>query len=52
MKCVHFAVHVKTSFSYVQNTPQPCHQSTKFKIMTISIKTEVLVKFEDSEMIC
>ena len=50
MKCVHFAVHMKTLFSHVQNTPQPCCQSTKLKIMTSSIETEVLVKFEVSAM--
>ena len=34
----------------VQNTPQPCHQSTKLRIMSISIKTKVVVKFGSSEM--
>ena len=43
--CVHFAVHVKSSFSHVHTTPQPCRQSTKLESMTISIKTKVLVKF-------
>ena len=35
--------------NHVQNTPQPCRQSTK---LTISIKTKVLIKFEASEMMC
>ena len=47
-------VHVKPSFSHVLNThtPPPCHQSTKLRILTISIKTKVLTKFGGSEMIC
>ena len=52
-KCtIIFAEHVKISYSHVQNTPQPCRQSTKLRNMTISIKTKVLIKFEASEMMC
>ena len=43
------AVHVKSSFSHVQNTPQPCRQLTKPKYMTISIQTRILIA---SEMMC
>ena len=50
MKCVHFVVHVKSSSSHVQNTPQPCRQSTKLKNMTISIKAKIVFKFEASQM--
>ncbi len=52
MKCVHFAIHVRSSSSHVQVTLQPCRQSTKFKNMTISIKTKVVFKFEASYMMC
>ena len=38
MKCVHIGVHVKSSYSYVQNTPQPHRQSMKLRIMISSIK--------------
>ena len=51
-KSVPFAEHVNISYSHVQNTPQPCRQSTKLRNMTISIKTKVLIKFEASEMMC
>ena len=46
------AYYVKSSSSHVQNTPQPCRQSTKLRIMIGSIKTKVLVKFEASETMC
>ena len=46
MKCVHFAVHVKISSSYVLNTPQPCRLITKLRIMVGSMETKVVVKFE------
>ena len=41
-----------SSFSHVQNTPQPCRQSTKLRIMIGSIKAKLLVKFEASETMC
>ena len=55
MESVHFAEHVKVSFSHVQNTPQSCRQLTKLKIITASklnnsIITKVVVKFGSSEM--
>ena len=54
MKCVPFAVnvyaYVKCSSSHAQSTLQPCHQLMKLRIMTINIKTKVLVKFGTSEM--
>ena len=43
--CVHFAVHVKSSFSHVHTTPQPCRQSTKLESMSISIKTKALSRY-------
>ena len=55
MKCVHIGVHayyVKSSFSHVQNTPQPHRQSMKLRIMIGSIKTKVVFNFEVSEMMC
>ena len=55
MKCVvyHNYVFVKSSPSHVQNyTLEPCCQSTKLKIMTISIMIKVLIKFRASETVC
>ena len=53
MKYVHFAdVHVKRSYSHVQNSFQPHRQLIKLRIITISIKLKVLIKFGASEMIC
>ena len=52
MGLVHFAEHVKILSSDVQNTPQPCRQSTKLRNMTISIKTKVVVKCGSSEIVC
>ena len=46
------AYYVKSSSSHVQNTPQPCRQSKKLRIMIGSIKTKVVVKFEASETMC
>ena len=40
------------SFSLAENTPQPCHQSTKLRIMIIIIKTKIVVKFDASKMLC
>ena len=40
------------SSSHVENTPQPCRQSTKLKIMIISIKSKVLIKFDALWMLC
>ena len=56
MKYVPFAInkyaYVKCSSSHAQNTLQPHRQSMNLRIMTISIKTKVLIKFETSEMMC
>ena len=56
MKCVHSAIYrwiyVNPSYSHVENTPQPCRQSTKLRTMIINIKTKIVVKFEASEMMC
>ena len=54
MKCVPFSINVyaygKCSSSHVQNTLQPCPQLVKLRIMTISIKLEVLIKLGASEI--
>ena len=52
MKCAYIGVHVKSSFSHVQNTPQPYRQSMKLRIMIGSIKIKVVFEFEVSEMMC
>ena len=39
-------VHVKHSYSHVQNTLQPCRQLMKFRIMTVSVKLKVLITLE------
>ena len=58
MKCVLFAVnvyaynYVKCSSSHAQNTLKPRRQLMKLRIMTISIKTKVVIKFGTSEMMC
>ena len=44
--------YVNPSSSHVENTPQPCRQSTKLRTMIINIKTKIVVKFEASEMMC
>ena len=44
--------YVNPSSSHVENTPQPCRQSTKLRTMIIIIKTKIVVKFEASEMMC
>ena len=51
-KCALSSVHVKCSSSHVQNTLQPYRQSMKLRIMIISIKIKVLIKFETSETMC
>ena len=38
------------SSSHVENTPLPCRQSTKLRIMISSVQAKVVVKFEASEM--
>ena len=43
-------LHVKVSSSHVQNTSQPCRLSMKLKIMTVSIKTKMVNKFDSSEV--
>ena len=40
------------SSSLVENTPQPCSQSTKLRITIVNIKTKMVVRFEASEMMC
>ena len=52
MKYAYIGVHVESSFSHVQNTPQPYRQSMKLRIMIGSIKTKVVVKFEAPDMMC
>ena len=56
MKYVPFAVnvyaYVKCSSSHAQNTLQPCRQLLKLKIMTVSIKIKVLIKYGASDIIC
>ena len=55
MKCVPFALmyaYVKCFPSHAQNTLQPSCQLVKRRIMTISIKLKVLIKFGASEMMC
>ena len=44
--------YVNPSSSHVENTPQPCRQSTKLRIMISSVQAKVVVKFEASEMMC
>ena len=53
MKCAYIGpgIHVKSSYSHVQNTPQPRRLSMKPTIMIGSIKTKVVVKFEASETV-
>ena len=56
MKCVPFAVnvhvYVKCSYSHAQITFQLCHQLVTLRIMTICIKTKVLIKSGTLEMMC
>ena len=59
MKYVPFAVtvcinnYVKYALpSHAQNTLQPCRQLLKLKIMTVSIKIKVLIKYGASDIIC
>ena len=49
---VYGIAYVKCSSLHAQNTLQPCCQLMKFGIMTISIKTNVPIKFGASEIIC
>ena len=44
--------YVNPSSSHVENTPQPCRQSTKLRIMISSVQAKVVVKFEASELMC
>ena len=43
---------MKSSCTPIQKTPQPCRQSTKLRIMNISMKTKVLIKFGASDVKC
>ena len=52
MKCVHIDVYVNLSSSHVENTPQPCRQSTKLRTMISSVKSKIVIKFEASEKMC
>ena len=53
VKCVLFAVHTSVCHTHKYRTHyQLRHQFTKLKIMTISIKTKVLIEFGASEMMC
>ena len=40
------------SSSHVENTPQPCRQSTKPRTMIINMKTKIVEQFEASGMMC
>ena len=40
---------MKCSCSHAQKTLQPHHQSMKLRIMTVSIKIKVLIKFRTSD---
>ena len=44
--------YVNPSYSHVENTPQPCRQSMKLRIMISSVQAKVMVRFEASEMMC
>ena len=48
LKCI----HVKCSSSHAQNTLQPYLQLVKLSIMTIGIKTKVLIIYGTSGIIC
>ena len=39
------------SYSHVENTPQPCRQSTKPRTMIINMKTKIVEQFA-SGMMC
>ena len=53
MKCVQFAINVFEMLTHVyKNTPQPCRQLMKFKIMIINIKLKSTIKLGTSEMMC
>ena len=43
---------MKSSSSPIQKTAQPSRQSTKLRIMNISIETKVLIKFGASNVRC
>ena len=43
---------MKSSYTPIQKTPQPHRQSTKLRIMNISMKTKVLIKFGASDVKC
>ena len=43
---------MKSSYTPIQMTPQPRRQSTKLRIMNISMKTKVLIKFRASDVKC
>ena len=43
---------MKSSSSPIQKTAQPSRQSTKLRIMNISMKTKVLIKFGASNVRC
>ena len=42
-------VHVTTSFSHMQNTDQPYRHSARLKIISISIKTKLKIKYRVSK---
>ena len=54
MKCVHFAVYIVCEKLILTCTAieHTSIMSTKLEIMTISIKTKVVFKFEASQMMC
>ena len=49
-ECMH--VHRIFSYSHVQNILQPHRQSMKLRSMIVNIKTKVLFKFGNLEMMC
>ena len=43
---------MKSSYTPIQKAPQPRRQSTKLRIMNISIERKVLIKFRASDVKC
>ena len=43
---------MKSSYTPIQKAPQPRRHSTKLRIMNISMKTKVLIKFGASDVKC
>ena len=45
-------IHVKSTLSYIQMSPQPCRQVTKLQNMNVDMKTKVLIYFGVWKMKC